>query len=156
MAFADARHGWAVGGFTKSYNSYGLILGTTDGGATWQPTTLPDQGQLYAVAAADASHGWAVADYGLRSTAADYGPPLLAPVIKSFKPASGRPGTVVTITGTGFTRVVWARFGGALARPRVVSPTMIKATVPADAVSGPITLKSPAGAAVSEASFTVK
>ncbi len=61
--------------------------------------------------------------------------------ITSFTPASGPVGTHVTLVGTGFTNARTVTFGGPhLAVFTVVSPTEIAATVPADAVSGPISV----------------
>ncbi len=62
VSFADASHGWAVGG------AYGAsILATSDGGGSWtpQPTTLTT---LQAVSAVDAAHAWAVGDGVLATT----------------------------------------------------------------------------------------
>jgi len=51
--------------------------------------------------------------------------------ISSFAPASGVPGTVVTITGTGFTGATTVSFAGTNASSfNVVSPTVIEAVVP--------------------------
>jgi photosystem II stability/assembly factor-like uncharacterized protein len=49
--FVDATHGWAVGGG-------GLVLATSDGGATWQKRSSSARGMLHAVAFADTLHGW--------------------------------------------------------------------------------------------------
>ncbi|MBK8584424.1 MAG: proprotein convertase P-domain-containing protein [Bacteroidetes bacterium] len=51
--------------------------------------------------------------------------------ISSFAPTSGVPGTVVTITGTGFTGATTVSFAGTNASSfNVVSPTVIEAVVP--------------------------
>jgi photosystem II stability/assembly factor-like uncharacterized protein len=55
VAFADARHGWAVG-------HWGVILGTADGGDTWQierSDFRADQ-PLFSVYFKNAHEGWAV------------------------------------------------------------------------------------------------
>jgi photosystem II stability/assembly factor-like uncharacterized protein len=63
VAFADLRHGWAVGHLTgtgPANAAGGLLLATTDGGATWTAQALPDGiGRLGRVAVVDAGHAWA-------------------------------------------------------------------------------------------------
>ncbi|MFI9365183.1 IPT/TIG domain-containing protein, partial [Kitasatospora sp. NPDC053057] len=54
------------------------------------------------------------------------------PVIDSISPASGAAGSVVTLTGCGFSAVTAVRFGAVAASSfTVVSDTQITATVPA-------------------------
>jgi photosystem II stability/assembly factor-like uncharacterized protein len=68
VAFPDAKHGWVVGGFhdeaTKSEID-GVILATTNGGASWTTQESLHGPGLEDVAFPDAKHGWAV---GSRST----------------------------------------------------------------------------------------
>ena len=52
IAFADARHGWAVGD--------GVILATTDGGASWSRQGAAKGYALRSVACGDARSAWAV------------------------------------------------------------------------------------------------
>ena len=78
------------------------------------------------------------------------------PIITSFSPTSGLPGTVVTINGTNFTGVIRVDFGGGSAAYTVVSATQIQATVPDDALSGPIVVAtSNGGSGSSGANFFV-
>lgn len=59
--------------------------------------------------------------------------------ISGFTPASGPPGTIVTITGTGFTGSTAVKFGSFDAASfTVVDDNTIQATVPANAISGSI------------------
>ena len=158
VSFADARHGWAVGGFSKGVTRTGaIILSTTDGGATWRPQTPTHvTGSLRGVAAIDAKHGWAVGIDGVFSTTADYGPPMLAPMITGFTPTSGPIGTVVSITGSGFSHLSRLWFNGTFAGGfKLVSDTQVKATVPEGATSGTIKAKGPMGTTWSTSSFTV-
>ena len=80
----------------------------------------------------------------------------MAPKITSLKPTSGSAGTVVTVTGTGFGGATAVRFNGKAAKTfSVASATKIKATVPAGATTGKVTVTTPGGTATSAAKFTV-
>jgi len=71
-------------------------------------------------------------------------------------PAAGLPGAAVTIMGTSLGNTSVVRFGGmAAAGFTIDGPTQITATVPATALSGKITLTTPAGTATSPTDFTV-
>ena len=82
-------------------------------------------------------------------------PSLPPPTIPSFSPISGPVGTVVTITGSGFTGATVVKFGGVKATFAVNSDTTITATVPAKAATGKIVVKTPSGTARSQTKFTV-
>jgi IPT/TIG domain-containing protein len=82
-------------------------------------------------------------------------PPPSPPSISAFAPASGPPGTSVTITGTNLSGTTGVTFGGASATFSIDSPTQITAAVPQNAVSGHISVTTGAGTAVSSAVFTV-
>jgi hypothetical protein len=60
------------------------------------------------------------------------------PAITGFTPRSGPPGTLVKIIGEHLDRANAVTFGGASAEFRIFGSTHLKATVPADATSGPI------------------
>lgn len=75
--------------------------------------------------------------------------------VASFSPRAGAPGATVTITGYLLDRVESVRFGGADASNFSVSDTQITATVPAGAVTGPITVSGPDGEAASSEDFSV-
>ncbi len=80
------------------------------------------------------------------------GPP---PVIIDFSPPTGGNGDTVVITGTNFTSASAVTFNGAGATFTVDSSTQITATVPANATSGPISVTTPNGTALSSSSFVV-
>ena len=80
---------------------------------------------------------------------------VLTPTITSFTPASGRVGRSVTITGSGFAGVTSVQFNGVNATIISSTATVIRATVPPGATTGPITVTTPAGTTASTASFTV-
>ena len=58
VAFADARHGWAVG--VDKYELYGVVLATDDGGAHWREQARYKWASLQDVACAGASRVWVV------------------------------------------------------------------------------------------------
>ena len=83
-----------------------------------------------------------------------------SPTITSFTPPCGPVGTVVTITGTGFSDapspVSAVTFNGTAATAFTVnSDTQITATVPTGATTGTIVVSTPSGKATSATSFTV-
>jgi parallel beta-helix repeat protein len=82
-------------------------------------------------------------------------PPPAPPTITSFLPTSGPVGTLVTISGSGFTGATSVAFNGTAAPFTVVSSSTITATVPAGATSGPVSVTGPNGAAQSSGSFSV-
>jgi uncharacterized repeat protein (TIGR03803 family) len=78
------------------------------------------------------------------------------PQITSFAPASGPVGTAVTITGVSLTQTTAVTFDGVAATDFTVdSDTKVTATVPTDAKTGKIAIKTVGGTATSTASFTV-
>ena len=90
---------------------------------------------------------------GTAASAANF---TVAPRITGFTPASGAPGSSVTIAGANFTGVTSVRFNGINAVFSFVSSTEIKATVPANATTGTIGVTTtPGGTATSATSFVV-
>jgi hypothetical protein len=77
------------------------------------------------------------------------------PRVTGFTPGSGPPGTGVTISGTAFTGTLVVKFGTAVASFSVLSYTTISATVPAGAVTAPITVITGGGTGTSAAEFVV-
>jgi hypothetical protein len=76
--------------------------------------------------------------------------------ITNFTPTSGPVGTVVKITGTGFTGATAVSFNNVNATTfHVDSATQITATVPTGATTGKIKVTAPAGTATSTTDFTV-
>jgi hypothetical protein len=80
-----------------------------------------------------------------------------APIISSFTPTSGQPGTTsVVITGSNFSGATAVLFNGTTAPGFVVnSATQITVTVPAGATTGPISVVGPGGTGVSTTSFAI-
>jgi hypothetical protein len=83
-------------------------------------------------------------------------PFLVEPTITGFTPASGRVGTLVTITGSGFAGATVVRFNQAAAAFTVVSGSEIAATVPTRAKTGPISVTTAGGTAYSSTAFKVR
>src|SRR5207244_6972826 len=78
------------------------------------------------------------------------------PTITGFTPTSGRVGDQITITGTNFVNVQSVKFNGVAATTVTVnSSTSIAATVPTGATTGPISVTTSFGTAVSTGSFVV-
>lgn len=76
------------------------------------------------------------------------------PIITSFAPVHGLPGTNVLILGSSFSNASAVAFGGVPATSfTVLSNAAVQATVPVGALSGSISLTAPAGTATSAGSF---
>jgi len=79
---------------------------------------------------------------------------LKAPGIFSFTPTTGRVGTSVTISGSGFTGATAVAFNGVSASFTVSSDTAIQTAVPAGATTGPLSVTTSGGTANSANAFT--
>ncbi len=77
------------------------------------------------------------------------------PIILGFSPASGAAGTNVIITGTNFDSASAVTFNGLSASFTFNSTTQITATVPPNATTGPISVTTPGGTALSGSNFAV-
>lgn len=77
------------------------------------------------------------------------------PSINEFVPAYGPPGTQITITGSNFFDVQSVAIGGITTQFIVVSSTEIWAYVPANPLSGPITVTNPVTSATSTTNFVI-
>ena len=78
------------------------------------------------------------------------------PMLSSFSPTSGSPGTVVTLTGQNLIGTTQVSFNGASAvNYTVVSATQLTVTVPTNASTGPIRVTTSAGTAASSNNFFV-
>jgi hypothetical protein len=78
------------------------------------------------------------------------------PVITSFTPTSGLPGTLVTINGSNFTGTTSVKFNGVNAASfSVISDNRIQTTVPASATTGPIRITTPDGSDTSVNNFVL-
>ncbi|HYM80621.1 MAG TPA: IPT/TIG domain-containing protein, partial [Candidatus Limnocylindria bacterium] len=111
---------------------------------------------LHATAPASAGSGTiAVANPAGTATTADSFTVIPSPVITFFAPPSDTVGSQVTVHGSSFTSATAVTFNGHAAGFTVSSDTLLLATVPAGASSGPIAITNPAGTATSAQSFIV-
>jgi formylglycine-generating enzyme required for sulfatase activity len=78
-----------------------------------------------------------------------------APTLTDFTPMSGPVGTTVTLTGTGFTGATVVTFNGVSATFAVEDDSILTATVPSGATTGPIAITTAGGTATSATEFTV-
>ncbi|MFO1496886.1 MAG: IPT/TIG domain-containing protein [Verrucomicrobiota bacterium] len=129
LTATDVRIGGAPASFTVVSNSELKV--TVPDGATTGPLRV-------------------ITTSGSAESATDF---FVAAQILSFQPDHGAPGTVVTVQGVNFTGAIAVLFGGTEAQFTLASPTQIRATVPAGAVSGRISIATPAGFAMSSGSF---
>ena len=77
------------------------------------------------------------------------------PSIITFSPANGPAGTLVTVTGINLRTTVAVAFNGTPATFAVVSGSAVTMNVPAGATTGPITLTTAGGTAISASNFTL-
>ena len=82
-------------------------------------------------------------------------PTAFLPAIFGFAPLSGPVGSAVVITGTNLINTTAVRFNGISATFTVNSDMQVTATVPAGAMTGPISITTPAGGAGSLVDFVV-
>jgi uncharacterized repeat protein (TIGR01451 family) len=78
---------------------------------------------------------------------------LVAPRISGFSPATGAPGTNVTVTGANLSGATAVKFNGTNATFSVVNPSQISATVPQGATTGPLSVTTSAGTATTPTNF---
>ncbi len=78
------------------------------------------------------------------------------PTLTSFFPATGSPGAVVVVTGTGLRGTTRGTIGDVVAPGFTVnSSTQLTVTIPGGATSGPVRVTTPGGTATSPAAFSV-
>jgi len=94
--------------------------------------------------------------YSTSSSTGVFTVPAVPPTITGFAPSTGLVGSHVRITGTNFKDVSAVAFNGTSASFQVLTSTSIDAIVPPGAVSGMISVTTPAGTAYSKGSFVVK
>ena len=78
----------------------------------------------------------------------------LSPFVK-IQPTFGKAGATILILGTGLTGTTDVAFNGTQAPFEVISDTLIRATVPAGAMSGTVTVATPGGSLPSDLAFRI-
>ena len=117
-----------------------------------------DQYGVLLVTLHDSSFDWQFiqADGSPSGFVRDSGTQLLPPLVSGLSPTSGSVGTVVTITGSGFSDTTAVTFNGTAAvSPTVNSDTQITATVPSLATTGPVCVTARGTTGCSASPFTV-
>jgi hypothetical protein len=99
------------------------------------------------------STGKVLAAGGPSSSAELYG--VVAPAISSFSPTSAGVGSIVNLTGSGFTGVTSVSVNGLAASFGFISDNQLNLQVPSGATSGLITVTTSDGSATSTTSLTV-
>jgi Cohesin domain len=95
-------------------------------------------------------------DWGTWIGQVQFGTPVQCPTVSSISPTSGSVGSNVTITGNNFTGVTAVKFSNNVTAAFTVnSNTQITTTVPAGAVTGPITISKTGCNDVQTGTFTV-
>ena len=125
-----------------------------NGGANATIVGTPTANQIVATVPANTTSGpiSVTTTNGTVTTATNF---FVPPGITFFTPNTGATGTNVTITGINFTNATDVSFNGVPAMFGVVNNTTITSTLPASAMSGPISVTAPGGMAISSASFFV-
>src|SRR5262245_9179048 len=80
---------------------------------------------------------------------------MAAPIVTSFLPAQGEPGTQVTIAGANFGDVTQVKFNNTLADFTVLASDRMLAIVPVGSVSGPIAVVGLSGTTITPGIFLV-
>lgn len=136
---------------SKNVVSFGGVLGTVSAASYASLTATVPVGGVTGPVSVTTPGGSALSTDSLVVLS---GPPS----ISAFSPASGSPGTSVTITGQNFSPVLSGNtvsFLGVNATVNSASGTQLVVTVPKDSGTGPIVVTTLAGSDASDADFTV-
>ncbi len=129
------------------------VSSATIGGISSYFTVTSDTAMSIQVPAAAASGFIQVS--GVLGTATSASRFLVTPTVSGFTPASGPAGTLVTLTGTGFSGATQVTFGNAVPSSFiVVDSNTIKANVKAGSATGAITVASNGLTCTSSSNFT--
>jgi len=141
--FKIQRKTGSSGNWSQVGQTVASVTAYADGGLS------PNTTYYYRVAATNGSSDSAFSNEANATTAGS------GATISSFSPASGTPGTQVTIQGTGFTGVTGVQFNGTNASYTPVSASQILAQVPASASTGLIRVTTSSSSATSASAFVV-
>lgn len=117
--------------------------------------TVPSNAVSGPIGLANASYS-TTSSAGFTVTASAPAPTYAQPLVSGFSPGSGAVGTVVTVSGSGFTGATGARVGSSsTVGVSVASDSSLSFAVPSGAASGVITISNPQYSGSSSTSFTV-
>jgi len=139
--FTGATEAWVGNGHDAAFNVI------NDGSMT---ITVPADATTGQISVKNPEHqSWAGSAFTVSTT-------YPQPYIASWSPTSGSVGTVINVTGNGFTGATEAWVGnGHDAAFNVISDTSMTITVPADATTGQISVKNPQHQSWAGSAFTV-
>jgi hypothetical protein len=154
-ALADIDPGSGLAGDTVTITGSNLDLATSvTFGSLRSSYQIDSDTQITATVPESAVTG-AVKVTTLLGIATAPSPFAVLPTVGSFEPNSGRPGTVVKLSGNTFKGVTLVTLNGAPAAFKVRSSTRLRLTVPSGATSGHITVTNASGTTISAGTFTV-
>ena len=161
MSFSQIDLAWR----DNSGNETGFrVRRRREGSSSWKEvattgadtTTFSDEGLQHSTRYHYRVHAFNDTDSSAFSNPAEATTPAAPePTLTDFTPRRGPVGTMVTLTGTDFLGEVAVGFNGVSAEVEVLSETSLEAIVPPEAASGPISVETVGGRAVSAESFTV-
>lgn len=139
--------GYVEGGKDSCYGDSGGALVVSNGAGSWKHAGIVSYGD-----------GCAKPNrYGVYTRTSRYidwiGQYVAMLEVTGFSPASGRPGTQVTISGAGFGSATSVEFAGIPAGFSMSSDSTIVATVPTGAVAGPIVVRTSYDSVVTDGNF---
>ena len=147
-------------GTTVSITGTGFLTATVVKFGNSSPASFDilNDTHINAVVPADAVTGVISVTFNV-GTLSSQKPFTVAPRVDSFTPVVGTPGTQVTVNGANFNPTAGqtvVRFGGVAATVvNVTAPNQLVATVPAGAVTGPLSVATPIGTNLTTTNFVV-
>lgn len=132
-----------------------VALTSASGGFTNAAFTITAGTQLRATVPVGATNGplRVISPSGTNVSSSNLTVFALAPVLTSFTPANGLPGTSVQLIGANFLGATSVLFNGVAAAFNTPADSQINATVPAAATTGPIVVTTPGGSVTSSVPF---
>lgn len=132
-----------------------VALTSASGGFTNAAFTITAGTQLRATVPVGATNGplRVISPSGTNISSSNLTVFALAPVLTSFSPTNGLPGSSVQLNGANFLGATNVLFNGVAATFNTPADSQINATVPAAATTGPIIVSTPGGSVTSSVPF---